>query len=722
MTMRGVNLDTYNLSLLTAKEDILNPRASTNWALFTYDGVTNNLKLADSGAGGVAELAGKFHASRPMYGLCRLGCAESGGPRVAMICWVGPNVDEYRQTECASHVPAIKNFFKEAHTFVTASNAEDVTEEKLSAAVAKVRPPLQPQRRSSVPVDKEEMVGTNYRKTNAAMEMRRINRDSFWARAEREEEERKEEERKRATEERRRRERERVMQERKEAEERDRKMNEKLQMIEEQRRQQALTEEEMKKKEKSKWDQEQREHEEELRERFRRSESIEKAAEAAALVQQRSNNPREFFRQLSSSSKPPGSPLSPHTGKPPFRRYRRSLTDSAFIFQRSDGGPTSPLSPRDGCPSPFGQSPRRTPTSPQPFSSSGFSQPSRSPLRSPPASPQRSTPPVALLPGTPPARPPPPSTLPPVPAQPQDTPSPSPAPASPGLQASLVQASCSSPASPPGGATAEPLAESPEHSEDLRSAGHTLSSLEPEAGLCVRAVLVEEEEEEEQVEEQEEEEGQTEQAQAPTASATAVNEEEEASTGSAEPELKPELEPELEPAPQPEPEEVQEVLMEEPQPEGAPEAQTEEEDEGVKEEVEEQEAYVVPAQEEEEDSEGPVDAGEEALEQCEDLLLVQSRTLQNGTEKEYMHMTGMDQDGVVEEQGKEISENGDEGSPEQQMCVRALYDYEAEDESELSFAPGDIISDVETVDKGWWRGFSKDGRQGLFPANYVETI
>lgn len=26
--------------------------------------------------------------------------------------------------------------------------------------------------------------GTNYRKTNAAMEMRRINRDSFWARAE----------------------------------------------------------------------------------------------------------------------------------------------------------------------------------------------------------------------------------------------------------------------------------------------------------------------------------------------------------------------------------------------------------------------------------------------------------------------------------------------------------------------------------------------------------
>lgn len=45
-----------------------------------------------------------------------------------------------------------------------------------------------------------------------------------------------------------------------------------------------------------------------------------------------------------------------------------------------------------------------------------------------------------------------------------------------------------------------------------------------------------------------------------------------------------------------------------------------------------------------------------------------------------------------------------------------------EDESEISFEPGDIIRDVETVDKAWWRGRSKDGRHGLFPANYVETI
>lgn len=50
------------------------------------------------------------------------------------------------------------------------------------------------------------------------------------------------------------------------------------------------------------------------------------------------------------------------------------------------------------------------------------------------------------------------------------------------------------------------------------------------------------------------------------------------------------------------------------------------------------------------------------------------------------------------------------------------YLFSTEDDTELSFEPGDIISDVETIDKAWWRGCSKDGRQGLFPANYVETI
>ncbi|KAL4642022.1 hypothetical protein GN956_G10575 [Arapaima gigas] len=49
----------------------------------------------------------------------------------------------------------------------------------------------------------------------------------------------------------------------------------------------------------------------------------------------------------------------------------------------------------------------------------------------------------------------------------------------------------------------------------------------------------------------------------------------------------------------------------------------------------------------------------------------------------------------------------------------ALYDYQAAGDDEISFDPDDIITNIEMIDEGWWRGVCK-GAYGLFPANYVE--
>ena len=46
----------------------------------------------------------------------------------------------------------------------------------------------------------------------------------------------------------------------------------------------------------------------------------------------------------------------------------------------------------------------------------------------------------------------------------------------------------------------------------------------------------------------------------------------------------------------------------------------------------------------------------------------------------------------------------------------------SEDESEITFDPGDIITDVNKIDEGWWTGTGPDGRHGMFPANYVEEM
>ncbi|XP_076011780.1 src substrate cortactin isoform X2 [Genypterus blacodes] len=50
----------------------------------------------------------------------------------------------------------------------------------------------------------------------------------------------------------------------------------------------------------------------------------------------------------------------------------------------------------------------------------------------------------------------------------------------------------------------------------------------------------------------------------------------------------------------------------------------------------------------------------------------------------------------------------------------ALYDYQAAGEDEISFDPDDIITNIEMIDEGWWRGVCKSA-YGLFPANYVEV-
>jgi cortactin len=55
------------------------------------------------------------------------------------------------------------------------------------------------------------------------------------------------------------------------------------------------------------------------------------------------------------------------------------------------------------------------------------------------------------------------------------------------------------------------------------------------------------------------------------------------------------------------------------------------------------------------------------------------------------------------------------------LTARAVYDYQATGEDEISFDPDDIITNIEQIDEGWWQG-ECNGHYGLFPANFVELI
>lgn len=69
---------------------------------------------------------------------------------------------------------------------------------------------------------------------------------------------------------------------------------------------------------------------------------------------------------------------------------------------------------------------------------------------------------------------------------------------------------------------------------------------------------------------------------------------------------------------------------------------------------------------------------------------------------------------------EELRQQGNEDNTEENLgySAVALYDYQASADDEISFDPDDIITNIEMIDEGWWRGLCH-GQYGLFPANYV---
>ena len=59
--------------------------------------------------------------------------------------------------------------------------------------------------------------------------------------------------------------------------------------------------------------------------------------------------------------------------------------------------------------------------------------------------------------------------------------------------------------------------------------------------------------------------------------------------------------------------------------------------------------------------------------------------------------------------------------PAPTMFVRALYDYEADDRTSLSFRQGDIIQVITQLESGWWDGIINNVR-GWFPSNYCSVV
>jgi len=59
----------------------------------------------------------------------------------------------------------------------------------------------------------------------------------------------------------------------------------------------------------------------------------------------------------------------------------------------------------------------------------------------------------------------------------------------------------------------------------------------------------------------------------------------------------------------------------------------------------------------------------------------------------------------------------------QQIMYQAMYDYDAQDNDEVSFREGDMVINCQPIDEGWMFGtIQRTNKRGMLPANYVERV
>uniref|UniRef100_A0A8C9TWF3 Drebrin like n=1 Tax=Scleropages formosus TaxID=113540 RepID=A0A8C9TWF3_SCLFO len=313
----AVNLSKNGPELTAAYREVVDEKSGTNWVLFTYEGNTNDIRLAEKGEGGLEELVEELNSGKVMYGFCRVKDPNSGLPKYVLINWTGEGVKDARKGQCANHVSTIANFLKGAHVTVNARAEEDVEPESIMQKVAKASGANYSFHKESSrfrDTGPQGPVGSVYQKTNAMSEIKKTNKDNFWAQTEKDEEKRQEEERRKAELERQRLDQERKAREAKEAQERECRDKKRAIQIEQQKKFQQQQEVESRDQQRNQLEEQEKEFQASQKKGFNRGESVAKASEAASVISQRSMNPRDLFQQRERDATPDSTAVSSQPG------------------------------------------------------------------------------------------------------------------------------------------------------------------------------------------------------------------------------------------------------------------------------------------------------------------------------------------------------------------------------------------------------------------------
>ncbi|XP_071827958.1 drebrin-like protein B [Apostichopus japonicus] len=293
-------------AITKAWKDVCDASSDIKWAIFGYEGKTDEVKVVETGDGDLEEMAEELSSSKVQYAFCQVVDPNTNLFKLVLINWIGEACPEARKGLCSRHFPDVARILRGAHVTINARSEDDVEESFILDKVSKSSGSNYSfHKEKAVPLEEPKPVSSVYKRTMAAAEIKGKNRDEFWDKLEQEQKSSQVQERQMREEEARAVEQERRQREEQEAIKRERELQEKSRIISEKERQLEAEAEERAAADRA---------------RFEKSEadvdtsssrpvpSSQRTQEAKQLLAQRSANPRDQFEPQWGSEEPPSPP------------------------------------------------------------------------------------------------------------------------------------------------------------------------------------------------------------------------------------------------------------------------------------------------------------------------------------------------------------------------------------------------------------------------------
>ncbi|EDW19705.1 drebrin-like protein [Drosophila mojavensis] len=180
----AISFEKHRAQIVDAWKDVLNAKSSTNWALFGYEGQTNELKLVGKGDGGVEELTEDLNSGKIMYAFLQIEDPKTGLNKYLLINWQGEGAPVLRKGTCANHIHDVGKLLSGAHLTINARNEDDIDLERLLKKLSTVSSAYSFKEPRGVMEEQKAPVGTNYTRVIPTKELNASVMQDFWKKEE----------------------------------------------------------------------------------------------------------------------------------------------------------------------------------------------------------------------------------------------------------------------------------------------------------------------------------------------------------------------------------------------------------------------------------------------------------------------------------------------------------------------------------------------------------